>query len=89
MPFFFFLMGMPKLILLIGTKLHRVVVKLAVEIMNSFPWMRNHQLNLRDDLFWLGKPRLLLWLIQFISFQVSEANTLYKVFVTESKPHIL
>ncbi|KAJ6353325.1 hypothetical protein OIU76_002359 [Salix suchowensis] len=31
--------------------------------------MRNHQLNLRDDLFWLGKPRLLLWLIQFISFQ--------------------
>ncbi|KAB5556770.1 hypothetical protein DKX38_007679 [Salix brachista] len=69
MPFFSFLMGISKLILLIGTKLHRVVVKLAVEIMNSFPWMRNHQLNLRDDLFWLGKPRLLLWLIQFISFQ--------------------
>ncbi|KAJ6736856.1 MLO-LIKE PROTEIN 1 [Salix viminalis] len=68
--FYFWLSFLPAiLILLIGTKLHRVVVKLAVEIMNSFPWMRNHQLNLRDDLFWLGKPRLLLWLIQFISFQ--------------------
>ncbi|KAK3224339.1 hypothetical protein Dsin_011364 [Dipteronia sinensis] len=57
------------LILLIGTKLHRVVVKLAVEIMDRCPWMENHKFNLRDDLFWFGKPKLLLHLIQFISFQ--------------------
>lgn len=89
MPFFSFLMGMSKLILLIGTKLHRVVVKLAVEIMNLFPWLGNRQFNLRDELFWFGKPRLLLWLIQFISFQVTEAKTLYKICVTASKSHIL
>ncbi|KAK0605601.1 hypothetical protein LWI29_028599 [Acer saccharum] len=57
------------LILLIGTKLHRVVVKLAVEIMDRCPWMENHKFNLRDDLFWFGKPKLLLHLIQLISFQ--------------------
>ncbi|KDO71251.1 hypothetical protein CISIN_1g0092231mg, partial [Citrus sinensis] len=57
------------LILLIGTKLHRVVVKLAVEIMDKCPWDGYHQFNLRDDLFWFGKPRLLLHLIQLISFQ--------------------
>ncbi|OAY57564.1 MLO-like protein 4 [Manihot esculenta] len=59
------------LILLIGTKLHRVVVKLAVEILDAAPRMGNHQLNLRDELFWFGKPKLLLWLIQLISFQNS------------------
>ncbi|KAJ4714172.1 MLO-like protein [Melia azedarach] len=57
------------LILLIGTKLHRVVVKLAVEIMDICPWMGNREFNLRDDLFWFGKPKLLLHLIQLISFQ--------------------
>ncbi|CAK7334225.1 unnamed protein product [Dovyalis caffra] len=67
---YFWLSFLPAiLILLIGTKLHRVVVKLAVEIQNSFPWLGNRQFNLRDELFWFGKPRLLLWLIQFISFQ--------------------
>ncbi|KAK9129472.1 hypothetical protein Sjap_009959 [Stephania japonica] len=28
-----------------------------------------NQVNLRDELFWFGKPRLLLWSIQLISFQ--------------------
>ncbi|XP_031738410.1 MLO-like protein 4 isoform X2 [Cucumis sativus] len=56
------------LILLIGTKLHRVVVKLAVEVVDSSP-RGYYCFNLRDELFWFGKPKLLLWLIQFISFQ--------------------
>ncbi|XP_047973126.1 MLO-like protein 4 [Salvia hispanica] len=57
------------LILLLGTKLHRIVVKLAVEIMEPSQWTEIRTFNLRDELFWFGKPRLLLWLIQFISFQ--------------------
>ncbi|KAL3527224.1 hypothetical protein ACH5RR_011880 [Cinchona calisaya] len=57
------------LILLIGTKLHRIVVKLAVEITEAVPQTGFHQFNLRDELFWFGKPRLLLRLIQFITFQ--------------------
>ncbi|KAI9165779.1 hypothetical protein LWI28_020272 [Acer negundo] len=52
-----------------GTKLHRIVVKLAVEIMDRCPGMENHKFNLRDNLFWFGKPKLLLHLIQLISFQ--------------------
>ncbi|KAM6540517.1 hypothetical protein CsatB_004964 [Cannabis sativa] len=57
------------LILLIGTKLHRVVVKLAVEIMDRCPYMENHQFKLRDELFWFKRPKLLLHCIQLISFQ--------------------
>ncbi|KAK4490487.1 hypothetical protein RD792_001164 [Penstemon davidsonii] len=54
---------------LVGTKLHHIVVKLAVEIMDSSRWTGEHQFNLRDELFWFGSPRLLLRLIQFVSFQ--------------------
>ncbi|XP_028775249.1 MLO-like protein 4 [Neltuma alba] len=67
--FYFWLSFIPTILLLvIGTKLHRVVVKLAVEIMDRCPYMKHTQFNLRDELFWFGKPRLLLWLIQLISF---------------------
>ncbi|KAH0973113.1 hypothetical protein GBA52_025269 [Prunus armeniaca] len=47
------------LILLIGTKLHRVVVNLAVEITEESPYMENQQFKLRDELFWFKKPWLL------------------------------
>ncbi|CAI9110951.1 OLC1v1011061C1 [Oldenlandia corymbosa var. corymbosa] len=57
------------LILLMGTKLHRIVVKLAVEITEATPQIEPHKFNLRDELFWFGKPRLLLLLIQYITFQ--------------------
>lgn len=56
------------LIVIIGTKLHQVVVKLAVETIDRCPNMKPHQFNLRDELFWFGKPRFLLRLIQVISF---------------------
>ncbi|XVE82472.1 hypothetical protein DITRI_Ditri16bG0007400 [Diplodiscus trichospermus] len=67
---YFWLSFLPAiLILVIGTKLHRVVVKLAVEIMEHDPLEGSHQFNLRDELFWFGRPRFLLLLIQLISFQ--------------------
>ncbi|KAE8010632.1 hypothetical protein FH972_006987 [Carpinus fangiana] len=67
---YFWLSFLPAiLILLMGTKLHRVVVKLAVEIMDKSPLEGFHQFKLRDELFWFGKPKLLLWLIHLISFQ--------------------
>ncbi|OVA19626.1 Mlo-related protein [Macleaya cordata] len=56
------------LILLVGTKLHHIVVKLALEVEGTNPCTGN-QFKLRDELFWFGKPKLLLWLIQLISFQ--------------------
>ncbi|XP_012574414.1 MLO-like protein 4 isoform X2 [Cicer arietinum] len=67
--FYFWLSFVPAiLILIIGTKLHRVVVKLAVEVRDHCPYMKPHQFNLRDELFWFGKPWILLRLIQLISF---------------------
>ncbi|CAI8588584.1 unnamed protein product [Vicia faba] len=67
--FYFWLSFVPAiLILIIGTKLHRVVVKLAVEVIDDCPDKKHHRFNLRDELFWFGKPGLLLKLIQLISF---------------------
>ncbi|RVW51491.1 MLO-like protein 4 [Vitis vinifera] len=37
--------------------------------MDTSPQLGNHQVKLRDELFWFGRPKLLLWLIQLISFQ--------------------
>ncbi|MED6108450.1 hypothetical protein PIB30_024020 [Stylosanthes scabra] len=67
--FYFWLSFVPSiLILIIGTKLHRVVVKLAIEIVDHWPNVKPQQFNLRDELFWFGKPRFLLRLIHLISF---------------------
>ncbi|KAF3796431.1 MLO-like protein 4 [Nymphaea thermarum] len=57
------------LILLVGTKLHHVVVQLALEIVTLDSEFTEMKPTPRDELFWLGKPKLLSWLIQFISFQ--------------------
>lgn len=46
-----------------------MVVKLAVEIRENDPSEGFHKFNLRDELFWFGRPRFLLRLIQLISFQ--------------------
>ncbi|KAL1536863.1 MLO-like protein 4 isoform X1 [Salvia divinorum] len=75
---YFWLSFLPTiLILLLGTKLHRIVVKLAVEIMESSQWTQVRAFNLRDELFWFGNPRLLLRLIQFVSFQNAFEMTTY------------
>ena len=59
-----------KLVLLVGTELQHVVAQLALEVVEATATNVGTQLKLRDDLFWFGKPRVLWWLIQFISFQV-------------------
>ncbi|KAK9167776.1 hypothetical protein Scep_002967 [Stephania cephalantha] len=56
------------LVMLVGTKLQHVVSLLALEIMEA-KGPSGAQVKPRDDLFWFGKPQILLWLIQFISFQ--------------------
>lgn len=57
------------LVLLVGTELQHVVAQLALEVVEATATNVGTQLKLRDDLFWFGKPRVLWWLIQFISFQ--------------------
>lgn len=56
--------------MLVGTKLQHVVSLLALEIVESRGPSVGGQVKPSDDLFWFGKPEILLRLIQFISFQV-------------------
>ncbi|CAN6440072.1 unnamed protein product [Victoria cruziana] len=62
-------LGFLTLVLLVGTKLQHVVAKLALEVVELNGPLTGTLLKPRDELFWFGKPELLLWLIQFISFQ--------------------
>ncbi|XP_022941961.1 MLO-like protein 4 isoform X1 [Cucurbita moschata] len=58
------------LVMLVGTKLQHVVSSLALEILaQTGPAAIGTQIKPRDDLFWFGKPEILLRLIQFIIFQ--------------------
>lgn len=60
-----------KLVMLVGTKLQHVVSSLALEVLEQRGGI---QIKPRDDLFWFGKPVILLRLIQFIIFQVQYAS---------------
>ncbi|XP_065869893.1 MLO-like protein 4 isoform X1 [Euphorbia lathyris] len=55
------------LVMLVGTKLEHVVSTLALEIGEQTE--TGPSVKPRDDLFWFGKPQILLRLIQFIIFQ--------------------
>ncbi|KAG1369915.1 putative MLO-like protein 4 [Cocos nucifera] len=67
---YFWLSFVPAMVvMLVGTKLQHVVAQLALEVVEATGPFVGTQLKPRDDLFWFGKPELLLWLIQFISFQ--------------------
>ncbi|KAJ8526430.1 hypothetical protein K7X08_028907 [Anisodus acutangulus] len=57
------------LVMLVGTKLQHVVSLLALEIAEPKGPVSGAQVKPRDGLFWFGKPKILLRLIQFISFQ--------------------
>ncbi|GMH25065.1 hypothetical protein Nepgr_026908 [Nepenthes gracilis] len=57
------------LVMLVGTKLEHVVSLLALEISEPTDLSIGVQVKPRDELFWFGKPEIILRLIQFISFQ--------------------
>ncbi|GAB2283519.1 MLO-like protein 4 [Dionaea muscipula] len=59
------------LVILVGTKLEHVVSKLALEIAEPTNPSPGAQFKPRDELFWFGKPEIMLKLIQFITFQNS------------------
>lgn len=63
--------SMSKLVMVVGTKLQHVVSSLALEIVEQTGPTVGTQVKPRDDLFWFGKPVILLRLIQFIIFQVT------------------
>lgn len=67
--------------MLVGTKLQHVVAQLALEVVEPTGPFVGTQLKPRDGLFWFRKPEILLWLIQFISFQVMDMHSVTSFFV--------
>ncbi|KAJ8428963.1 hypothetical protein Cgig2_003294 [Carnegiea gigantea] len=65
----YYLCSHPKLVMVVGTKLEHVVSLLALEIAEPRGSSSSTQVKPRDELFWFGKPEMILRLIQFISFQ--------------------
>ncbi|CAN1305399.1 MLO-like protein 4 [Linum perenne] len=57
------------LVMVVGTKLQHVVSMLALGIVEQSGPPVGTQVKPRDDLFWFGKPEILVRLIQFIIFQ--------------------
>lgn len=61
------------MILAVGTKLQAIIAMMAVEITERHTVIQGMPVvKLSDDHFWFGKPRLVLHLIHFASFQVSK-----------------
>nr|GEY99277.1 MLO-like protein 4 [Tanacetum cinerariifolium] len=74
-----------QLALLVGTKLQHVVSLLALDIVAPRgPTVEETQVNPRDELFWFGKPEILLRLIQIISFQNAFEMATFIWFVRDS-----
>ncbi|KAF7143823.1 hypothetical protein RHSIM_Rhsim05G0183800 [Rhododendron simsii] len=65
-----------KIILLIGTKLQVIITKMGLRIQDRGDIVKGTPMvQPGDELFWFNRPRLLLYLIQFILFQVSDFAT--------------
>ncbi|KAF7113535.1 hypothetical protein RHSIM_RhsimUnG0115000 [Rhododendron simsii] len=59
-----------KIILLIGTKLQVIITKMGLRIQDRGDIVKGTPMvQPGDELFWFNRPRLLLYLIQFILFQ--------------------
>ncbi|KAH6802621.1 Seven transmembrane MLO family protein [Perilla frutescens var. frutescens] len=58
------------IILLVGTKLQVIITKMGLRIQERGEVVRGDPVvQPGDDLFWFNRPRLLLYLIHFVSFQ--------------------
>jgi len=65
-------------ILAVGTKLQAIIAMMAIEITERHTVIQGMPVvKLSDDHFWFGKPRLVLHLIHFASFQVSKGPERY------------
>ena len=72
-----------KIILVVGTKLGVVITKMCLASSNENNVIQGTFLvKPHDDLFWFGKPKWLLHLLQFVLFQVKNLTFI----ATESIP---
>ncbi|OWM70175.1 hypothetical protein CDL15_Pgr026025 [Punica granatum] len=58
------------IILLVGTKLQMIITKMGIQIQERGDVVKGTPVvQPDDDLFWFGRPRFILFLIQFVLFQ--------------------
>ncbi|KAK6777773.1 hypothetical protein RDI58_024491 [Solanum bulbocastanum] len=76
------------LVMVVGTKLQHIVSSLALEIAEPKGPLIGSQVKPRDELFWFGKPKILLRLIQFISFQNAFEMATFIWSLINDSPHI-
>lgn len=60
-----------QIILLVGTKLQVIITKMGLRIQERGEVVKGVPVvQPGDDLFWFNRPRLILYLINFVLFQV-------------------
>lgn len=60
-----------QVILLVGTKLQVIITRMGIRIQERGEVLKGVPVvQLGDDLFWFSQPRLILYLINFVLFQV-------------------
>lgn len=61
-----------KIVLLVGTKLQVIITKMGLKFQERGEVVRGEPVVHPDDhLFWFNRPRLLLYLLNFVLFQVA------------------
>ena len=62
---------------MVGTKLQVIITKMGLSIQERGGVVKGTPLvQPGDDLFWFNRPRLIIYLIHFVLFQVLLSNTL-------------
>lgn len=69
------LMFPPQIILVVGTKLQFIITEMGLRIQERGDVVKGIPVvQPGDDLFWFNRPRVLLYLIQFVLFQVFQTS---------------
>lgn len=62
-----------QIVLLVGTKLQVIIIEMALEIQDRGSVVKGSPIvRPTNELFWFGRPQLVLFLIHFTLFQVSK-----------------
>ena len=68
-----------QVILLVGTKLQVIITKMGLRIQERGEVVKGVPVvQPGDDLFWFNRPRLILYLINFVLFQVHYTTNLIR-----------
>lgn len=78
-------MGILQVILIVGAKLQMIITKMGLRVQDRGDVVRGAPVvEPGDELFWFNRPRLILFLINFVLFQVLKLILVYnQLFVNQ------